>query len=649
MAKKSPAACRVTFLPTGICAEVPRGSTLLDAARQASIYITSLCGGDGYCGKCRVIVQSGDIDAKPTTLLTRKDVRENVVLACETRVLGDVTVEVPKEHMLDTSQILVDADAHRFSELPAAAAGTRFWHDPPVKKFCLDLKHPSIEDNLGDHERLYAAIRSKMEAAHMQTGYRVFRQLPRILRESDWNVTATVAERWGTHEVVEVEGGDTCGCNFGVAVDVGTTTVVAHLVDLNSATTVDAEATYNSQMKYGEDYIRRIFYANEHDATAELQSLIVKDINNLIDTMCTRSNINLNDVTCAVCAGNTAMIHFLLGLDPTYIRKAPYVPAANSVPPIRAAEIGIRINGRGLLYCLPSVAAYVGSDITAGVVATRLFRSKGLSILIDIGTNGEVVLGNREWMVCASSSAGPAFEGSGVRNGMRAVAGAIEKFSIDDSLTVRFRTVGGQPPRGICGSGLLDVLAELFRIGVLDRTGRLQADVMPNRMKEDDEGAVFVINPENKTEETPELVLTQADVANLIRSKAAIYAAVNILIETMSVDIHDVECIYLAGGFGNYLDVGKATFIGMLPDVPPEKIRFVGNSCIAGAKEALLARAAYDAVREVAGKLTYVDLMSNPKYMDEFVKANFLPHTDVDRFPSVIARIEETQSALKSD
>ena len=649
MADKPPANCRVTFLPSGVCAEVPHGVTILDAARQASVYVTSLCGGDGYCGKCRVVVESGEVDAKPTTLLSRKDVQENVVLACETRVLGDLTVKIPEEHTLDTSQILVDADAHRFSELPTAAAGTRFWHDPPVQKFCLKLTPPSIEDSLGDHERLYAAIRSKADNDQMQTGYRVFQQLPKLLRDAHWQVTATVAERWGTHEVVEVVPGDTCGCNFGVAVDVGTTTVVVHLVDLNNATTIDAEATYNSQMKYGEDYIRRIMYASEHNALGELQSLIVTDINNLIETICTRSKVSLHDVTCAVCAGNTAMIHFLLGLDPTFIRKEPYVPASNFIPPIRAAEVGIRINGRGLLYCLPSVAAYVGSDITAGVVATRLFQSKRLSILIDIGTNGEVVLGNEEWMVCASSSAGPAFEGSGVRNGMRAVAGAIEKFSIDDNHVVRFRTVGGRPPRGICGSGLLDVLAELFRIGVLDRAGRLQASVIPERMRRDDEGVLFVIAEENKSQGTPELVLTQIDVTNLIRSKAAIYAAVNILIETMHVDLADIECIFLAGGFGNYLDVTKATTIGMLPDVPPEKVRFVGNSCIAGAKEALLSRAAYDAIRQVANKLTYIDLMTNTKYMDEFVKANFLPHTDIDRFPSVMARLERKQTPSHSD
>jgi len=647
MGTESSSNCRVTFLPSGICAEVPCGSTILDAARQASVYVTSLCGGDGYCGKCRVVVESGEIDAKPTSLLSRADVQQNVVLACETKVLGDLVVKVPKEHMLDTAQILIDADAHRFSELPAAAAGTRFWHDPPVQKFYLDLVPPSIEDNLGDHERLYAGIRSKTEAPHMQTGYRVLQQLPGLLRQSRWKVTATVAERWGTHEVVQVEPGDTSRSNFGVAVDVGTTTVVAHLVDLNTATTVDAEATYNSQMKYGEDYIRRIFYANQHNALGELQSLIVGDINNLIDTMCSRSKVGMNDVTCTVCAGNTAMIHFLLNLDPTYIRKEPYVPAANFIPPIRAAEVGIRINGRGLLYCLPSVAAYVGSDITAGVVATRLYASRRLALLIDIGTNGEVVLGNREWMVCASSSAGPAFEGSGVRNGMRAVTGAIEKFSIDDSLASRFRTVGGQPPRGICGSGLLDVLAELFRVGILDRAGRFQRQVAPERMREDEQGLLFVIQSASRQDETPELVLTQADVANLIRSKAAIYAAVSLLIETMHVDMNDIECIYLAGGFGNYLDVSKATFIGMLPDVPSEKIRFVGNSCIAGAKEALLSRAAYDMIREVANRLTYVDLMTNVKYMDEFVKANFLPHTDIGRFPSVKAKIRQNQTTTE--
>jgi uncharacterized 2Fe-2S/4Fe-4S cluster protein (DUF4445 family) len=450
--------------------------------------------------------------------------------------------------------------------------------------------------------------------------------------EANYEVAATIGRRGGTTEVIDVEPGGRCDVNFAVAVDLGTTTVVAHLMDLTSAATVDTEATYNSQINFGEDYIRRIIYAEENNAFDEMQNRIVSDVNNLIVTLASRQKVDLQDITAIICAGNTAMIHFLLNLDPTRIRREPYIASVGFMPPIRAAEAGIQINKRGLLYCLPSVAAYVGSDVVAGVLTTRIYTKKGISLFVDIGTNGEVALGNRDWLVCASSSAGPAFEGSGVKHGMRAGSGAIEKLSVLPDGSIECQTIGKSHPVGMCGSGLLDTLAELFLNGLIDRTGRFKTDG-DERLTEGDEGLQFqLVAPRD---DHHEIVITQPDINNLVRSKAGVFAAIRVLMESTQTRPDDLEAIYLAGGFGNFLNVKEAVTIGMLPDVPPEKIRFVGNTSIAGAKTVLLSRKALKTAEKIAENMTYFDLMSHPGYMDEFIRASFLPHTDLSLFPSV--------------
>ncbi|MHC4185588.1 MAG: ASKHA domain-containing protein, partial [Planctomycetota bacterium] len=549
------------------------------------------------------------------------------------KVLSDLTVTVPKVHALGAGQILMESDAHRFSQLAGETAGV-FEFDPLVRKLCVKMSPPTVHDNTADHERLYFSIREQVDAPIMQTGFRILQRLSKILRKAKYEVAVTIGRRGGTTEVIEVEPGRRCETNFAVAVDLGTTTVVAHLVDLTNATTVDTEATYNSQINFGEDYIRRIIYAEENDAFDEMQNRIVQDVNNLIVTLAERQRIDLQDITTIICSGNTAMVHFLLNLDPTRIRREPYIASVSFVPPIRAAEVGIQINKRALLYCLPSVAAYVGSDIVAGVLATRLHTRKRISLFADIGTNGEVVLGNRDWLVCASSSAGPAFEGSGVRHGMRAGAGAIEKLAIQPDGSCEFRTIGDRHPAGICGSGLLDTLAELFMSGIIDRTGRFRTNGNA-RLTEGDEGLQYQLVP--PANEHQEIVITQADIDNLIRSKAGVFAAIRVLMESTQTRPEDLDAVYLAGGFGNFLNTKQAVTVGMLPDVPLEKIQFVGNTSIAGAKTVLLSRKALETAEEIAKSMTYFDLMSHPKYMDEFVRAKFLPHTDLSLFPSIPA------------
>jgi uncharacterized 2Fe-2S/4Fe-4S cluster protein (DUF4445 family) len=349
--------CTVRFEPSGLRAEVPCGMSLLDAAHKAGIYLSSICGGDGYCGKCKVVINEGQFQSRPTTLLTPDETQQGIVLACQTKVLSNVIVTVPKSHTLETSQILMDSTAHRFSELAGELPAGVFEFDPLVQKIYVEMSPPTVQDHTADHERLYLAIREQIDAPIMQTGFRILQKLPRLFTDCGYKATVTIGRRDQTTEVIEIEAGNHCDRNFAVAVDLGTTTVVAHLVDLTKATTIDTEATYNSQINFGEDYIRRIIYAEENDAFDEMQNRIVHDVNDLIVTLAARQRVDLQEITTVICAGNTAMVHFLLNLDPTRIRREPYVASASFVPPIRAAEAGIQINKRGLLYCLPNVAA----------------------------------------------------------------------------------------------------------------------------------------------------------------------------------------------------------------------------------------------------------------------------------------------------
>lgn len=632
---------KVTFLPNNVTVEVKKGTTILEAAHKANIYINSICGGDGICGKCKVILDKGMVDSLPTTNLKREEIQQNYVLACGSKVIDDILILIPTESRLEGSKILLDENARRFVSIPSVEDGrSRFKIDPLTKRLFLDLIPPSMDDNTSDHERLYHAISSKtgITPESLQTGYRVLKMVPSILRENDWKVTATLGIRGKIYELIDVEPGDKNASNLGVAVDVGTTTIVAHLVDLNNLETIDSEATYNSQMKYGEDYIQRIIYSIQNDALDEMHNSVINDINSLISTLIRNNFKNLHDITAVVCSGNTAMVHFLLSLDPSNIRKEPYIPTANNIPVIRASEVGIAINKRGLLYVLPSVAAFVGSDITAGILTIGLDQREELSLFIDVGTNGEVVLGNKDWMVCCSASAGPAFEGSDVRHGMRAAKGAIERLSIirnNKHFEIEYKTIDNVRARGICGSGLLDCVANLVRNGIIDRAGRFQRGLDNERLREAEEGMEFVLVKRQDTGIDSDIVITQADISNLIRSKAAIYAAVSTLLKSMEMTINDIAQVYIAGGFGNYLDIRSAITIGMLPDMDSSKIHFVGNTSVAGAKLVLISKDAFNEARKVASNMTYFDLMGNNKFMDEFISSNFLPHTNLAEFPSV--------------
>ncbi len=625
---------QVTFWPEGERVRVPLEATLLDAAKNAGVDLASSCGGDGLCGKCRVIVRQGNVTAQPTSLLSREEIRRGYVLACQTQVVSDVEVEIPPESRAEAAQILIDVDAQRFRALHPVAGEIEVKPAPLTRKLYLDLPRPNLDDSLSDMSRLFREIRRRRPAPIMQLGLKVLRALPKLLREADWKVTVTLGWRGGTLEVLQVEPGDATSRNLGVAVDVGTSTVVAHLLDLDTTERIDAEAMYNSQRAWGDEVTRRIIHAGTPGGLDELQKAVVGDINGLIGAMVQRNNVALSNITAVLCAGNTTMTHLLLGLDPSAIRKTPYISASAATSPLRAVEVGIQINPRGLLYTVPSIGGWVGGDVTAGIYAVGLRRSKKVQMLIDIGTNGEIAVGNCDWAIACSASAGPAFEGSGVKHGMKATHGAIERVEISPEGAVHYRTVGNGRPRGICGSGLIDLVAELYKAGCIDRSGHLLAG-SSERIGEKDGRLEFILVPAARSETGTDIVVTQADLTNLLSAKAAIYAGTAVLARAIGLDFREVERVFIAGGFGNYLDREKAIAIGLIPDLPLEKIRFVGNTSVLGADLGLLSETTWQELHAIAESVTYYDLINYPNYYDEFLAAKFIPHTDLSRFKSV--------------
>ncbi|RKY05670.1 ferredoxin [Candidatus Poribacteria bacterium] len=612
---------KVTFLPDGRQSVVEEGESLLDAVKKAGIYIHSLCGGEGTCGRCKVIVKKGKYRSKPSPHISEEEAKKGYVLACQTYPEGDLEVEIPLESRIEGVYAVEDVALK--SELKVKPEVC----NPLSKKLFLKLPAPTLQDNISDADRLLRQLRG-MGYGEVKLELGVVRKLGAVLRESEFEVTATLAWDGDGYRAVEVEGGRD-ERNFGVAVDVGTTTIVAQLVDLAKCEALGTKATYNKQARYGEDVITRIIHA-EKGGLEELHDSVVNDINELIGALCAEAGIGREEITAVVCAGNTTMTHLLLGVNPAFIRKEPYIPTFSFPPPIKAREIGVEVNPNGMLYCLPSVASFVGGDITAGVLATGMARDERLSMLIDMGTNGEIVFGNSEFLVCCSCSAGPAFEGGGIEFGMRASRGAIQRVEVTPDLEVRLSTVGNARPRGICGSGMIDCLAEFLENGIINKAGKFNAELRSKtrRLREGGEGLEFVLAWADESGLDRDIVLTQADIDNLIRSKAAVYAGAKVLLDKIGFDFESIERFYVAGGFGSYLDIGKAIAIGLLPDLPQERFEYIGNSSLAGARLCLLSEEAFKEALEIASKMTYIELSVDTAFYDQFVAELFLPHTD---------------------
>jgi len=608
----------VLFKPDDVSVSVDRGTTILDAAVRAGVDLNSSCGSKGTCKKCKVIVE-GPVEIEARSELDQKMLDKGYRLACQTHITGEVTVFVPEEARLQAHQIMDKHDEHGLVSL-----------SPLTEEKGIKLDPPSLVDSLGDLERLARYL--DVDAGQLGLPLSVLRELPSTLRSSGWKVSVVrdAADLGGS--IVSITSGK--GCNFGAALDIGTTTVVLSLIDLLTGRTLATASEYNRQSRAGDDVISRIAQAEE-GGLEELQDLVIQTINHLIMEVRASASklVGQCDITAMSVAGNTTMMHLFLGLDPSHIRYDPYIPVTNMPPLVRAKDLGLGINPNAPIYCVPGRASFVGGDIIADVISSGMHKRDELALLIDVGTNGEVALGNNDFLVSCSTSAGPAFEGGEVACGMRAMAGAIERISISERLDIKAKVIGGRAPLGICGSGLIDLVAQMFLRGIIDKKGRIQ-DIASKRIRRTDEGGEFVVVQGDRGK-GKQIVITDSDLANIIRTKAAVYAGCSVLLKALENVFEDLDRVYIAGGFGNYIDVENAILIGLLPDLPRERFRFIGNAALAGAVQTLLSEPKRREARQVYEAMTYLELTNSQLFFDEFSSASFLPHTDIARFESV--------------
>lgn len=515
---------------------------------------------------------------------------------------------------------------------------------PPIEKKYLELPEPDSQDHLPDVTRLVSFLKLNYNEHRLVVELPVIRKIPDILRQNNFKITATLArpvqEGRKTH-IINVEPGDTSSRNYAVAIDIGTTTVYGQLIDLISGEVLAQFGEFNDQISYGEDVISRIMFAEKGNGLEKLQEVIIGNINSIVKKLVKRASVSLDEISGITLAGNTTMTQLFLKVNPKYIRRSPYVPASTIYPPIKAVDLGIKVGEHVTALVYPQISSYVGGDIVAGVMGSGLYRTEELTLFMDIGTNAEIVVGNKDWMACAACSAGPAFEGGGIEFGMRAAKGAIEDFSIDPvSLEPMNITIGNVRPKGICGSGLIIIAATLFELGIIDNGGKFNRDLNTNRIRERDGVWEYVLAWEKDSQIDRDVVLTEIDIENLIRAKGAIYSGCQTLLEEVGLTINELDRIFLAGGFGSYVDLEKAMVIGLLPEMDAEKIIFIGNASLMGAKMSALTNRIRKDVVEVTKMMTNFELSETSSYMDHYVASLFLPHTDLQMFPKLKARLD---------
>jgi uncharacterized 2Fe-2S/4Fe-4S cluster protein (DUF4445 family) len=636
----------ITFEPAGKTVTVPPGTSLMGAAELAELEINQPCGGQGRCGRCVVKVESGQIRRRSTLRLSSQDIADGYVLACQAVIEGDAIITIPPQEK---------ARRHLVTDKTAVGVELPFPYAPEIdqtlKAVYVEMDPPSMADQTDDWSRLKRALVPRLDEIGCSTptlSIPMLQRLGGILREADWRVTVVVETgSWDQSEcpprLINMRPGFSEDRLWGIAVDIGTTTVTVYLVDLVTGHVRAQVADYNGQIARGEDVISRIIYASKARGEdldgnrREMQQLVIETVNNLIEAVAQRGHVDRMDIDKATVVGNSTMIHLLLGIDASSIRLDPFVTAVNQPPVMTAGELGLAMNPAGMVDCLPGVASYVGSDITAGVLSSRLSEASELTLFMDVGTNGEIVLGTADWLIACAASAGPAFEGAGVLFGMRATRGAIEEVWINNkTYEPDYRVIGNVRPQGLCGSALINLLAELFVTGVMDKAGNLDLGLGSPRVREGEYGPEYVVAwADESADGVGDIVFTKVDIDNLLRAKAAIYGGFDVLARAVGVDLADVEEILIGGNFGKYINVEKAVQIGLLPDVPWQRFRFLGNTAVRGAYMALLSRSMRERVADIAGMMTYLELSADNTFYDAFSAALFLPHTDWERFPSV--------------
>ena len=637
---------KITFTIENIAdpveASIPAGTLLSDAARQAGVEIGQPCGGQGRCGRCAVQVTAGNVRRRSTLRLSQDAIESGYALACQSVIEGNASVYVPAQE-----KIARNLTTDRVAAEVSVPADYDFATSQTFKRIQLTLKPPSMDDQTDDWSRIQTALRTQANIEDIYVSLNGLRYIGEMLRECNWEITVVVEcdPAGGPARLINV-----LPCHvaeseplWGVAIDIGTTTVSLWMVDLITGKVNAQVAEYNGQISRGEDVISRIIFASKNGGENEMRDLVLGTIDQLLVKACKRLNARPAEIVKATIAGNSTMMHLLLGIPSASIRLSPFITAVNHLPPMTAREIGLHIHPEATVDCLPGVASYVGADITAGVLSSGLDETEEMTLFIDVGTNGEIVMGNRDLQITCACSAGPAFEGAGVVDGMRATNGAIEEVWIDgENYEPSYRVIGNEMPKGICGSGLISLLSEAFLTGILDKAGNVNLTLSTPRVREGAHGAEYVVAWGTETASSQDIVLSRVDIDNLLRAKAAIYAGFTVLADQVGIPLETVAKVQVGGSFGKYINVEKAVQIGLLPDVEWDQFEFLGNTSIKGAYMALLDWRKRQQIGEIADRMTYVELSADNTFYEAFTSALFLPHTDVSKFPSVQAALQKT-------
>lgn len=609
----------VIFQPSGKKAYTDGQHSVLHISQEAGVPIESLCGGKGICGKCRVVVEKGNEKLPPPTEREIKTLGELINrgyrLACETIPACDVTLRVPDESRIDRQVILTTAKC----------VSARL--DPVIKNIYIEVPQPTLDNPMADSERLLTALRGVHRFHNILIDSMAIRKLPHVIRECNGRLTVTV---WNNREILDIASGINDNL-YGIAFDIGTTTVVAYLMDLLKGKELSVKAAMNPQVAYGDNVVSRISYCAENpDGLEKLRSVLLRCMNTLIEEACEEANIKTEQVLESVIVGNTVMHHLFLGLDPQYIALAPYCPVIQSPMQIKARDAYLEISPSGYVRILPVKAGFVGGDTVGVIIATEPHRRDHITLVIDLGTNGEIVLGDRNRLLCCSTAAGPAFEGGHIKWGMRATSGAVERVMIDpETLDVELKTIDNYPPLGICGSGLISAVSGLIRADVIMEKGNFNPKISSPRLRKGHDGPEFVLAWAEETGIRSDLVITQRDVAELQLAKAAIHAGITILMRRMG--LTGINRILLAGAFGTYINPEDACVIGLIPDCLSANIESVGNAAGAGSCLALLNKTKWKETERIAQKMDYVELSADPEFNELFVEGMFFKsrHTPV--------------------
>jgi len=619
---------KITFLPDKKNIKVNKGTTILEVLERVGINIDTPCTGKGICGKCKILINKGITTATPREeeLLSEEELRKGLRLACQTKLFKDTVIEIPSKIRLDFKRVFssnLKGDIHHFKN--------NFFLDSNLKKVFLDLKKPSLDDQRADWERIKDELSLKeiKNIFDLKTSLEILKKIPVLIREANFKITASV----DNGEIIDIEKGDTTKSSYGIAFDIGTTTVAGYLLDLNTGKELSAVAKTNPQVIYGEDIISRIeFTQKSKDNLEKLQKKIVNTLNEIIREIIQRAGIDKNNIYEMVIVGNTCMQHILLGFNPSNIALSPYIPVLKESLRLKAKDIPkLALKPTVNIYIPSNISAFVGADITAGVLATYIWRDDKIVLFIDLGTNGEIILSSKKKLWACSTAAGPAFEGARISSGMRAAEGAIDKVKISNE-SITYRVIKDAKIKGICGSGLIDLIAELVKLGLINKSGKLiDREECNSELNEDirkriikgQKGNKFLLAKGKETENGNPIYLTQGDIREVQLAKAAIYAGIKILLTEVNIPPENIQKMLLAGAFGNFIGKESARRIGVIPHLPLNKIESVGNAAGRGAEIVLLSEKTKKICEKISKEINYIELSSRSDFQEEFIEAMF--------------------------